>query len=167
MPIDFRFLDVMLRAAEDPEVGRGGFAGGVRVGSGVRMPRLPALCRPKMKWRLTEQATPPPHSTHHTTPHHTHHTHAHTQRTTTTELDSTVKDRLGEDLRVSRGLDTVLKLTAESSCKEQTYKIPACNNHLTVGAVRCWVDFTLCLLKIFTERGYFLPSLLYERSPAV
>ena len=61
----------------------------------------------------------------------------------------------------------VLKLTAESSCKEQTYEIPGCNNRLTVGAVRCLVDFTLCLLKIFTERGYFLPLLLYERSPAV
>ena len=99
-----------------------------------------------------------PHSTHHTTAHHTHHTHAHTQRTTTTELESTVKDRLGEDLRVSRGLDTVLKLTAESSCKEQTYEIPACNNHLTVGAVCRLVDITLCLLKIFTERGYFFTT---------
>ena len=80
----------------------------------------------------------PPHTTHHTTPHHTtHHTHAHTQRTTTTELESTVKDRVGEDLRVPRGLDTVLKLTAGRSCKEQTYEIPWCNNHLTVGAVCC------------------------------
>ena len=38
VPIDFRFLDVMLRAAEDPLVGRGGFAGGVRVGSGGIVP---------------------------------------------------------------------------------------------------------------------------------
>ena len=60
------------------------------------------------------------------------------------------------------GLDTVLKFTAESSCKEQTYEIPGWNNHFTVGAVRRLVDFTLCLLKIFTERGCFLPPPLYE-----
>ena len=58
LPIDFRFLDLLLRAAEDPEVGLGKFAMGVRVGPGVRMPRLPALYRPKRKWRLASQADP-------------------------------------------------------------------------------------------------------------
>ena len=58
LPIDFRFLDLLLRAAEDPEVGLGKFALGVRVGPGVRMPRLPALYRPKRKWRLASQADP-------------------------------------------------------------------------------------------------------------
>ena len=43
VPIDFRFLDLLLRAAGDPEVGLGVFAQGVRVGPGARMPRLPAL----------------------------------------------------------------------------------------------------------------------------
>ena len=52
VPIDFRFLGLLLRAAEDPEVGLGQFAQGVRVDPGTRMPRLPALHRPKRKWRL-------------------------------------------------------------------------------------------------------------------
>ena len=56
VPIDFRFLDFLLRAAEDPEVGIGNFAKGVRVGPGVRMPRLPALYKRKKKWRLASQA---------------------------------------------------------------------------------------------------------------
>ena len=56
VPIDFRFLDLLLRAAEDPEVGIGDFAKGVRVGPGVRMPRLPALYKRKKKWRLASQA---------------------------------------------------------------------------------------------------------------
>ena len=58
VPIDFRFLDLLLRAAEDPEVGIGNFAKGVRVGPGVRMPRLPALYKRKKKWRLASQADP-------------------------------------------------------------------------------------------------------------
>ena len=36
-PIDFRFLDLLLRAAEDPEVGLGQCALDVRVGPGARM----------------------------------------------------------------------------------------------------------------------------------
>ena len=58
VPIDFRYLDLLLKAAEDPEVGLGQFSQGVRVGPSVRMPRLPALYRPKRKWRLAAQADP-------------------------------------------------------------------------------------------------------------
>ena len=54
LPIDFR----LLKAAEDPEIGLGDFAQGVRVGPGSRMPRLPALYRPKRRWRLASQADP-------------------------------------------------------------------------------------------------------------
>ena len=56
VPTDFRFLDLLLRAADDPEVGLGSFARGARVG--VRMPRLPALYKRKKKWRLASQADP-------------------------------------------------------------------------------------------------------------
>ena len=49
VPIDFRYLDLLLKAAEDPEVGLGQFAQGVRVGPSARMPRLPALYKPKRK----------------------------------------------------------------------------------------------------------------------
>ena len=45
VPIDFRFLGLLFRAAEDPETGLGHFAQGVRVGPGTRMPRLPARRR--------------------------------------------------------------------------------------------------------------------------
>ena len=45
VPIDFRYLDLLLKAAEDPEVGLGQFSQGVRVGPSVRMSRLPALHR--------------------------------------------------------------------------------------------------------------------------
>ena len=38
VPIDYRFLDMLLRAAEDPEVGLGDYAQGVKVGPGTRMP---------------------------------------------------------------------------------------------------------------------------------
>ena len=58
VPIDYRFLDVLLRAADDPEVGLGDYAQGVKVGLGTRMPRLPALYKPKRKWRLPSQVDP-------------------------------------------------------------------------------------------------------------
>ena len=58
VPIDFRFLSALLTAAQDPEVGLGDFACGVRVGPGVRLPRLPALYPAKRKWRLPEQSNP-------------------------------------------------------------------------------------------------------------
>ena len=56
VPIDYRFLDLLLRIAKDPEVSIGEFSQGVRVGPGTRMPRLPALYKPKKKWRLASQA---------------------------------------------------------------------------------------------------------------
>ena len=58
VPMDFRFLDVLLRLADDPEIGLGEYAQGVRVGPGTRMPRLPALYKPKKKWRLASQVDP-------------------------------------------------------------------------------------------------------------
>ena len=58
VPIDFRFLSALLTAAQGPEVGLGDFACGVRVGPGVRLPRLPALYPAKRKWRLPEQSNP-------------------------------------------------------------------------------------------------------------
>ena len=58
VPIDYRFLDMLLRASEDPEVGIGEYAQGVKVGPGTRMPRLPALHKPKKKWRLQSQVDP-------------------------------------------------------------------------------------------------------------
>ena len=58
VPIDFRFLDSLLRCAEDSEVGLGKFALGIRVGPGVRMPRLPALYRPMRRCRLASQTDP-------------------------------------------------------------------------------------------------------------
>ena len=58
LPIDYRYVDALLRAAEDPEVNLGSFAGGVRVGPGVRMPRLPALFTKKKRWMLPDQADP-------------------------------------------------------------------------------------------------------------
>ena len=58
VPIDYRFLDLLLRVAEDPETGLGEYAQGVKVRPGTRMPRLPALFKPKKKWRLASQADP-------------------------------------------------------------------------------------------------------------
>ena len=54
--LDYRFLELLLNAAEDPDVTLGEFARGVRVGPGARLPRLPALYKPKRRWRLQEQA---------------------------------------------------------------------------------------------------------------
>ena len=42
IPIDYRYLQLLLVAAEDPEVGLGDIASGVRVGPGARLPRIPA-----------------------------------------------------------------------------------------------------------------------------
>ena len=52
LPIDFRFLALLLRAS-DTQLGN--FAQGVKVGPGTRMPRNPALYKPKRKWRLEQQ----------------------------------------------------------------------------------------------------------------
>ena len=43
LPIDFRFLELLLDASGDPEVGLGSFSQDVRIGVGARLPRLPAL----------------------------------------------------------------------------------------------------------------------------
>ena len=58
VPIDLRFLAALLTAAQDPEVVLGDFACGVRVGPGVRLPRLPALYPAKRKWSFPEQSKP-------------------------------------------------------------------------------------------------------------
>ena len=58
LPTDFRYLDLLLRAAGDPEVHLGSFAKCVRVGPEARLPRLPALYNRKKKWRLQEQTDP-------------------------------------------------------------------------------------------------------------
>ena len=58
VPRDYRLLELLLEVAQDPEVSIGSFAGGVRVGPGVRMPQLPALYRPKRRWRLPAQSDP-------------------------------------------------------------------------------------------------------------
>ena len=52
LPIDYRFLHMLLLMADDPEVGLGAFSREVRVGPSTRMPRLPA---PKRRWRLASQ----------------------------------------------------------------------------------------------------------------
>ena len=52
VPINFRFLQMLLQIADDPEIGLGDYSQGVRVGPGTRMLRLPALFRPKKKWRF-------------------------------------------------------------------------------------------------------------------
>ena len=57
-PIDFRFLQLLLTVAGDPEVHLGVFSLGVRVGPRARLPRLPALYPAKKRWRLTEQGDP-------------------------------------------------------------------------------------------------------------
>ena len=57
VPVDYRLLQSLLTAAQDPEVGLGDFALGVRVGPGARLPRLPALAA-KRRWRLPEQEDP-------------------------------------------------------------------------------------------------------------
>ena len=56
--MDNRFLDLLLRAPEDSEVSLDLFARGVRVGTGARLPRLPALYPPKKRWRPLAQADP-------------------------------------------------------------------------------------------------------------
>ena len=53
--IDFRYLSLLLEAADDPDKHLGEFAWGVRVVPGARLPRLPALYEKKTSWRLPEQ----------------------------------------------------------------------------------------------------------------
>ena len=58
LPIDNRFLELLLDASGDPEVGLELFARGVRVGPGSRLPRFPALYAKKKRWQLPEQRYP-------------------------------------------------------------------------------------------------------------
>ena len=58
LPIDYRFLELLLEASGDPEVRLGLFARGVRVGPGVLLPRLPALHSKKKRWQLPGQKYP-------------------------------------------------------------------------------------------------------------
>ena len=58
-PIDFRFYGSTLQDGRGSRDRSGGLrAQGVRVGPGSRMPRLPALYRPKRRWRLASQTDP-------------------------------------------------------------------------------------------------------------
>ena len=50
-----------MRAVQHPDRSIGKFARGVKVGLGVRLPRLPALYRPKRRWKLAGQGTPDDH----------------------------------------------------------------------------------------------------------
>ena len=61
MLLDYRFLELLLAANHDPDLSIGSFVAGVRVGPGVRLPRLPALCKAKKRWSLPEQSDPVAH----------------------------------------------------------------------------------------------------------
>ena len=52
------YFQLLLDVAEDPEVGLGDFASGVRVGPGARLPRILALYSGKKKWSLLKQMDP-------------------------------------------------------------------------------------------------------------
>ena len=58
LPTDYRFFELLLEASGDPEESFGLCARGVRVGPGVRLPRLPALYVRKKRWQLPEQKYP-------------------------------------------------------------------------------------------------------------
>jgi len=58
-PVHVRLLAAMLADAQDPDaVGIAGYASGVRIGVGVRMPRTPAVYPRKRRWALPTQAHP-------------------------------------------------------------------------------------------------------------
>ena len=57
-PLEFRLSGAFLSHAEDPEHDLPTFAPGVRVGVGVKMPRVAALYSRKRRWRLKEQENP-------------------------------------------------------------------------------------------------------------
>ena len=55
VPLDFRYLDLLLRASRDPEVSLGSFAGGASAGPG-RLPKTPSTVpSEESKWRLANQ----------------------------------------------------------------------------------------------------------------
>ena len=55
VPIDFRFLDLLLRTAGDPEVGLGEYAQGVRVQRARGWRDCLRFTNPERKWRLASQ----------------------------------------------------------------------------------------------------------------
>jgi len=58
-PVHVRLLAALLQDAQDPDAaGIAGYAAGVRIGVGVRMPRTPAVYPRKRKWALPTQAHP-------------------------------------------------------------------------------------------------------------
>ena len=58
LPIDYRYLGALSKSAGDPEVSLGAFAVGVRLGPGVRTPRLPALHAKKRRWEAPGSGRP-------------------------------------------------------------------------------------------------------------
>ena len=58
LPTDCRFVDLLSRASEDPEVSQGSSAKVVRVGPGAKLPMLPTLYAPEKRLRLAEQTDP-------------------------------------------------------------------------------------------------------------
>ena len=58
LPVDYRFLHLLLSASEDPEVGRGEFSRGVRIGPGTRLPRLPAIYAAKKRMEVAGPGGP-------------------------------------------------------------------------------------------------------------
>jgi len=58
-PVHVRLLAAMLHDAQDPDAaGIAGYASGVRIGVGVRLPRTPAVYPRKKRWALPTQAHP-------------------------------------------------------------------------------------------------------------
>jgi len=54
-----RLLGALLKSAADPDADAiADFAGGVRLGVGTRMPRIPAVYPRKVRWSLPEQGHP-------------------------------------------------------------------------------------------------------------
>ena len=60
-PLEFRLLNAFLKHTRDPETGLADFSGGVRVGVGFKLLRVPAVYPRKRKWRLKEQENPEAH----------------------------------------------------------------------------------------------------------
>ena len=58
LPVRYRLMQSLLAVSENPEVHLGDFARGFQLGPGVKMPRLPALYRRKVKWALPSQRDP-------------------------------------------------------------------------------------------------------------
>jgi len=58
-PINMRLFGALLKSASDPDADAiADFAGGVRLGVGTRMPRIPAVYPRKVRWSLPEQGHP-------------------------------------------------------------------------------------------------------------